>query len=97
MVLAASTGEGDARQVELITPPEGAKPGDRIIPLGGDVDFAAFEPHLRRSTALGCISESQSQLPRRDTSFCDALCARCNAELTVTVNREEKIEGNQCQ
>jgi len=43
MVLAASTGEGDARVVELIVPPAGAKPGDRILPLSGE-DLAAFEP-----------------------------------------------------
>lgn len=42
MVLAASTGEGDARVVELIQPPAGAKPGDRLIPLDGD--FSAFAP-----------------------------------------------------
>ena len=35
MVLAASTGEGDARVVELIQPPAGSKPGDHIIMLDG--------------------------------------------------------------
>ena len=42
MVLAASTGEGDKRVVELIVPPAGAKPGDRIVPL--DVDYSAYAP-----------------------------------------------------
>jgi len=38
MVLAASTGEGESRVVELVVPPAGAKPGDRILPQGGE-DF----------------------------------------------------------
>jgi methionine--tRNA ligase beta chain len=42
MVLCASVGEGAARQVELIQPPAGSKPGDRIVPLTGD--FAAWKP-----------------------------------------------------
>lgn len=42
MVLAASN--ADKSVVELIVPPAGAKPGDRIIPLDGDVDYSSFAP-----------------------------------------------------
>lgn len=43
MVLAASTGEGDARVVELIQPPAGSKPGDRIVLLDS-VDYSSMKP-----------------------------------------------------
>jgi len=43
MMLAASTCEEDARVVELIVPQAGTKPGDRILPQGGE-DFSVYAP-----------------------------------------------------
>ena len=42
MVLAASN--GDKTVVELIVPPAGSKPGDRILPIDGEVDYSSFAP-----------------------------------------------------
>lgn len=42
MVLAASN--ADKTVVELIVPPAGSKPGDRIIPIDGEVDYSSYAP-----------------------------------------------------
>lgn len=73
MILAASTGEGDERKVELVSPPTTATPGERVVAEG--IDFTNKKPDAEiNPKKAGSAWEGVKGLLRTDSSDVPVAC-----------------------
>jgi len=64
MVLAASTGDGESRHVEVVAPPSDARVGDRVLPLDLYAELASFAalPQVDPKKKNSCWAPIQAKL-----------------------------------